>query len=254
MNRDERGYIVVETVGAFLPFVLLMLFIVTLVNVAAMEAKVHYALTQTAKEISIQSYMQVAAENERTRTVDKMQGTVGFLNGIQRYTNLFSRLFGIEPISQRELSAIFAISEGWQTNEIELIFARYMWYDSNSHDQYGLVGGVSAFDFSKSKVDFVEGVVDLVVEYSIDYTFLGILEQSSALSVTQSAVTKMWDGGNGKGYAYWKTGAHNTIDASGNYVGGGGSGGGGGSSRTIGNVESDGGIPSANGSSGGGFR
>ena len=53
---DENGYIVVETVGAFVPFVLLIISILSLVNIMAMQARVHYALTQAANTLSMYSY------------------------------------------------------------------------------------------------------------------------------------------------------------------------------------------------------
>ena len=54
--KDERGYIVVETVGAFIPFLLLVISILSLVNIVAVQARVHYALTQAANTLSMYSY------------------------------------------------------------------------------------------------------------------------------------------------------------------------------------------------------
>ena len=56
-KHDNRGYIIVETLLIFVPFILLMLSFAMLINVVAMQSRVHYALTQTAKEMSILSYM-----------------------------------------------------------------------------------------------------------------------------------------------------------------------------------------------------
>lgn len=57
MRRDEKGYIVVETIGSFLLFTLLMVSILTLINLAAVQARIHNALTQTAETISMYSYV-----------------------------------------------------------------------------------------------------------------------------------------------------------------------------------------------------
>ena len=54
--RDEEGYIVVETVGAFVPFLLLVISILSLVNIIAVQARIHYALTQAANTLSVYSY------------------------------------------------------------------------------------------------------------------------------------------------------------------------------------------------------
>lgn len=56
MGKDERGYIVVETIGSFLLFVLLVLSILSLINIVAVQARIHYALTQAAQTISMYSY------------------------------------------------------------------------------------------------------------------------------------------------------------------------------------------------------
>ena len=57
MRKDKNGYIVVETVGAFLLLVLLMLSILSLVNIVAVQARIHYALTQAAESMSMYSYV-----------------------------------------------------------------------------------------------------------------------------------------------------------------------------------------------------
>lgn len=56
MKRDENGYIVVETIGCFVLFVFLMTSILSLINIVTLQARVHYALTQTAQTISMYSY------------------------------------------------------------------------------------------------------------------------------------------------------------------------------------------------------
>lgn len=55
-RRDENGYIVVETIGAFIPFVLLIISILSLVNIVTVQARVHYAMTQAANTLSMYSY------------------------------------------------------------------------------------------------------------------------------------------------------------------------------------------------------
>lgn len=54
MKND--GYIVVETIGAFIPFVLLMASILSLVNIVTLQTRVHYALTQAANTLSMYCY------------------------------------------------------------------------------------------------------------------------------------------------------------------------------------------------------
>lgn len=56
MSKDENGYIVVETVGTFIPFVLLITSILSLVNIVTSQTRIHYALTQSANTLSMYSY------------------------------------------------------------------------------------------------------------------------------------------------------------------------------------------------------
>ncbi|MDR2357393.1 MAG: hypothetical protein LBD92_04845 [Oscillospiraceae bacterium] len=56
MRADERGTILIEFIGSFLLFVLLIASILTLVNIVTLQARVHYALTQTANTLSMYGY------------------------------------------------------------------------------------------------------------------------------------------------------------------------------------------------------
>lgn len=56
MERDERGYIVVETITCFTLFVFLVISILSLINIVTVQARVHYAITQAAETISMYSY------------------------------------------------------------------------------------------------------------------------------------------------------------------------------------------------------
>ena len=51
------GYIVVETTCSFLLFVLLIFSILSIINIVTIQARVHYALTQTAETLSLYSYV-----------------------------------------------------------------------------------------------------------------------------------------------------------------------------------------------------
>lgn len=56
MRHNEKGYIVVETIGCFLLFVFLNISILSLINIVAVQTRVHYALTQAAETLSMYSY------------------------------------------------------------------------------------------------------------------------------------------------------------------------------------------------------
>ena len=57
MRKNEQGTILVEFVGSFLLFVLLIISILSLVNISTMQARMHYALTQSANTLSMYGYV-----------------------------------------------------------------------------------------------------------------------------------------------------------------------------------------------------
>ena len=96
---DENGYIVVETIGAFVPFVLLLISILSLVNIVAVQARIHYAITQAANTLSMYSYtLEVLGvannlttlDNKANKVAGEANGIIGDINGV---------LNGIESIS-----------------------------------------------------------------------------------------------------------------------------------------------------------
>jgi len=201
VRNNEDGYIVVETLGTFVPFALMLLGIVMLINVVTMQAKVHYALSQTATEISILSYLDHKAEGTRAKTVDKFEDFVEFLN-------YFARIFpNANSIARGDLNAYFNFTAAdgvMAEGNLLKIFERYMWSEDDQFNKLGLIGGFDGFDFGQSRIED-DGSLVLVVQYDIDYTFTGLLRPITALHVTQTAATKLWRDGNGRGYAHWKS-------------------------------------------------
>lgn len=57
MLKKSDGYITVETTLTFTLFVLLVISILSLIGIVTVQARVHYALTQTANELSMYSYL-----------------------------------------------------------------------------------------------------------------------------------------------------------------------------------------------------
>ena len=57
MRKNEQGTILIEFVGSFLLFVLLIMSILSLVNIGTMQARMHYAMTQTANTLSMYGYV-----------------------------------------------------------------------------------------------------------------------------------------------------------------------------------------------------
>ena len=102
-SDDDDGYIVVETIGAFVPFVLLIVSILSLVNIVAVQARVHYAMTQAANTLSMYSYtLEVlgiakdltALDNKAYKVTDEVHGMIDDINGALNGLESMSGVWG----------------------------------------------------------------------------------------------------------------------------------------------------------------
>ena len=249
--RDENGYIVVETIGAFVPFVFLVISILSLVNIAAVQARIHYALTQAANTLSVYSYTLdligmsnnlTTLDNKANRVakdINALKSDVGaVISGLDSFsnvsgaigsgTNAASRIYGWgeeaagDPKAALQLMMNFGLNE-FRNSAFEVLarplVGRYLGNDDMTGDEYltraGVVNrhtgttGLDALEFyqlsnlglGNSVLIDKNGDVKLVVEYEILYRFGALpLPFNPTLRITQTAVTKAWLNGSGKGY------------------------------------------------------
>ena len=249
--RDEDGYIVVETVGAFIPFLLLVISILSLVNIIVVQARVHYALTQTANTISMYSYTleilgiannlttldnkasRVASEanaikNEVNSVFSGINSLAGIIGSISNSGSAINRALGWgediagDPKGALQLLMSYGVSELRNRVFEELarpLVGRYLAVGGITGDEYlrrfrvvnSYTGktGLEALEFYRfrnlgignSVLIDANGNVKMVVEYEIEYTFGGLpLPFRPTLKITQTAATKAWLNGSGKGY------------------------------------------------------
>lgn len=57
MAKDEKGYIVLETISAFLLFTLLNIAILSMINIVTIQARIHAAITQACETVSMYCYV-----------------------------------------------------------------------------------------------------------------------------------------------------------------------------------------------------
>lgn len=105
MRRDENGYIVVETIGCFLLFVLLIISILSLINIVVVQARIHFALTQAAESISMYSYVL-----ERTGVAGGIIASAGKADQVESEINTFKDningvIEGIQSIDPSQIGA-----------------------------------------------------------------------------------------------------------------------------------------------------
>ena len=223
MRENENGYIVVETVGTFIPFVLLVISILSLVNIVTLQARVHNALTQAANTLSMYSYVLKA-----TGVADGLMATDAKAAGVRE--NINSALIGIESLSKGYGQSGNTGSRAWNWAEEmagdpkaaiqgfanyglsqlqSIVFAelarplvgRYLANGEMSGDEYLSSVRVVSLEFTDCSMVDRNGNVKMTVVYEIEYTFGALkLPFGPNLKVTQTVITKAWLSGSGESY------------------------------------------------------
>jgi len=223
MHKDENGYIVVETVGTFIPFVLLVVSILSLVNIVTMQARVHNALTQAANTISMYSYvLKATGVADSLMSADsKASSTAENINAVMNGIESLSRGGGFDAGAvNRALSAAedmagnpktmiqnfanYGIGELRSLASEQLVrplVGRYLANGDISGDEYLKSVRVVNFNFGDCVIIDRNGNIKLTVDYEIEYTFGALrLPFGPTLKVSQTVVTKALLGGSGDGY------------------------------------------------------
>jgi len=207
MLKNEDGYIVVETVGTFIPFLLLVISILSLVNIVSMQARIHHALTQTANTLSMYSYvLKVTGIADDFIAIDS--------NAHEFESNITSAIDGIIAFDFDNVDLDFDFSHSdiinygvnAGRNFVTASFVRplLMLYLSG-HQVSGAenIESANILDLALTRaviIDRNENIM-LTVTYEIDYAFGALrLPFGPRLSVTQTVITKAWLGGSGEGY------------------------------------------------------
>ena len=194
IKKDENGHIVVETVGAFIPLVLLMISILSLVNIVTVQARIHYAMTQTAEKISIYSYALKAIDNPEIKSVFTGINTMADSNVI----NTDDTASVIEDIVNAGKDRL----AGYVLDRVINQFVEsYLANDNESGREFLKRFGIRNLDFGSSILIDKNENIRLTAEYEADYTFGALpLPFGPGLKITQTVITKSWQNGSGTGY------------------------------------------------------
>ncbi|MDR2360810.1 MAG: hypothetical protein LBD85_05985 [Oscillospiraceae bacterium] len=242
MRRDEGGYIVIETIGTFIPFLFLILSILALVNIVTLQARIHYALTQTAETLSMYSYVTdlTGAPDIEGKSVETRQRAADFraniddaLSGIQTFSLGDAQKYGEAALLTSDdviddpkgiIQPMLDYGEDRLADKLtqELIrplVGRYLLNGTLSGIDYltgiedaadaslkssGVVGGLTGIDFDKTDILDEDGNIKIVVQYEINYLFNAAPLPFTKLKVTQIAKTKAWlNGSEARGKGYW---------------------------------------------------
>ena len=223
MHKDENGYIVVETVGTFIPFVLLIVSILSLVNIVTLQARVHNALTQTANTLSMYSYVlkatgvadsMIIADSKAHSTGESIRSVmdgIAFLSkgggydadAGARALSAAEELIG-DPRTMIQNFANYGIGELRSLASEQLVrplVGRYLANGELSAEEYLRSVRVVNFNYSDCVIIDRNGNIKITVDYEVEYTFGALrLPFGPTLKITQTVVTKAWLGGSGTGY------------------------------------------------------
>lgn len=211
LKKDTAGYIVVETTLSFTLFILLVVSILSLINIVTVQARIHYALTQTANELSMYSYVLDALglsgdikglDQTGHEVQEKIDGIVNDLNTIEHgvttvpgstgefFENLDALTDAVRSLSNTAGEIVDdpkgtfvkvvryglngAKNFGMQEAVMRPMLEKYLKSGSMSAEEYLKccgIGGIDSFDLSRSVFIDSKGDITIVASYDIDYTF-----------------------------------------------------------------------------------
>jgi len=121
MRNDERGTVLIEFIGSFLLFFLLIISILSLVNIVTAQARVHYALTETANTMSMYGYVMSAASNaphtastSAPQAMQDINETLDRLNNFRRNFSGWKQMILPIPAEVKQRDPHYSILAGMQ--------------------------------------------------------------------------------------------------------------------------------------------
>lgn len=208
VREDERGTILVEFIGSFLLFFLLILSILSLVNIVTAQARVHYALSETANSLSMYGYVLSAADNasqDKTKSFDQIDDVLKKLNNFQ---SGFAKWENSAPSKvMKSITGVAQVKVSRETliKDIEQLILNNLSTVSQSGEEYLRSVRITNLKLTElttiknargGKVSYFplsEEDIKLTVEYEIDYSFMGLpLPFEPKLRVAMSAMTGTW--------------------------------------------------------------
>jgi len=232
MRKDERGYIVIETLGSFILFTLLVVSILSMINITTVQMRVHYALTQTATELSMYSYIIHAiglSDAAKQLNVDGAEGKElidSILNDastissgitatdfhknldvvIDAIGSLTGTLSDVAQNPKETFNAIllYGLSELKDTVMQELIIRSMIskYLSNGTMDAATYLKSYNVVERSGRLLDisdsvYIDSVGDIIIvaSYEIDYVFGALPLPFTTIKVRQTAKTKAWLGG-----------------------------------------------------------
>jgi len=221
--KNKNGYIVVETVGTFIPFTLLVISILSLVNIITLQARIHNALTQAANTLSMYSYVLyatgaaddlVSLDNKASVAAEKINPVITGIealskgNGFDSSTgdNFKNAAVSIFNDPKTAIQNILTYGAGGLRNQasiqlVQPLVEKFLATGDITADEYLKSVRVKNFSLGECVIIDKNENVKITAEYEVEYTFGALkLPFGPTLKITQTVVTKAWLGGSGEGY------------------------------------------------------
>lgn len=207
-SENNKGSLTVEALLFLIPFIIAFCTIINAARFVQAEVIIHHAITQTAKQISVYSYVLTKAEitqkmqetngksAEFQSTVDETMNSIeGLADAVGEPNALAEGVFSlVKSESRKEAmgSIAGALAEETIRDSIALM--------SDDPDEFlsnlGIEGGLSGLDFSDyewiSNGSDEKANIKIVVKYSMKNVLFPDFEFAHSYKFCQSASTLIW--------------------------------------------------------------
>lgn len=239
-NNTENGMMTVEAVLCLVPFILVILGIISFMNIFMVHSKIQVALYETANELSAYTYFYQALgvrdadgrlhqdisggtaeltaflEDIETARANLEGGSVsqedftGVLDSGRELVSSPQTLIrnivylGIETAEEAAKKALIAaISGALVENYLDTSFLNSGGQSADAYlKAFGVRDGVKGLDFGQSAIfmDSELKMIDIVAEYDLDIYFFRLFLKDPSIHVVQRAIVPAWLDGDGGSY------------------------------------------------------
>lgn len=239
-KNDENGMLTVEAVLCLVPFILVILGIISFINIFMVHSKVQVALYEAANELSAYTYFYqalgirdadgrlgqdiVAGTTEITAFLEDIETARANLEGgsvskedftgvIDSGRELVSSpqtlirnvvYLGIGKAEDAGKSLLIAtIAKPLVQNYLDTSFLSSGAQSADTYlKAFGVRNGMNGMDFGKSTIftDTDHKMIDIVVEYDLDVYFFRLLFKDPSIHIVQRAIVPAWLDGDGGTY------------------------------------------------------
>ena len=237
-KTGEEGLLTVEAILGLVPFILVILGIISFIDIFAVHNKIQYAMHQMGNEISAYTYFYEAlgirsadlglkADIDKQTapldtTLNDLSGTIesgkDTINKGQQLVNsagvfisdpkqlLRSIVYlGIEKGEQKAKTWLLGcISNGMFQVYLDESFAKHKSMSADEYlIHYGVKDGINGLNFKNSSFlsDDQYRMIDLVVEYDIEVYFFKLFRKDPTIHVVQRCEVPAWLNGDGVKYS-----------------------------------------------------